>query len=60
MDPAEDGPEIRIIRREEIVQFIDWVELHIGEVYGAPNTTWFSTFGFRWLLGLRRPWWKSL
>jgi hypothetical protein len=62
LDPADDGPEVRIIRREEIVQFVDWVEVNVGEVpRERPSRSWFYIPGVRrslaWLeLLWNKPW----
>lgn len=37
-DPADDGPEIRTIRREEVVSFVEWVDFNVGEVKCARSS----------------------
>lgn len=52
-DPADDGPEVRVIRREQVVQFVDWVEFHVGEIHA--KNSWSVLAAVRAMLGLRTP-----
>jgi hypothetical protein len=54
-DPADDGPEVRIIRREQVVQFVDWVEINVGEAKRAKKRNRFVAAFGRWMLGVRTP-----
>lgn len=51
-DPADDGPEVQLIRQEKTARVKDWLEVHLAEVYRAKGRSRVAFAWARWLLGL--------